>query len=217
MLYHHHENFILPLSHDEVVHGKRSLLGRMPGDDWQRFANLRVLLGYQWTFPGKKLLFMGDEFGQSSEWNENAQLDWWLLEAGPYHRGLQRFIEDLNRFYQNSPALWQADYDHAGFQWIDCTDRDNSVLSFLRQTTDGKNQTVVILNLTPVPRDKYRIGLPKGGHWKEIINSDAAIYAGSNRGNAGGVTAEAVGCHGQPQSAEFVLPPLSLVVFQAES
>jgi 1,4-alpha-glucan branching enzyme len=217
MLYHHHENFILPLSHDEVVHGKRSLLGRMPGDDWQRFANLRVLLGYQWMFPGKKLLFMGNEFGQSAEWNENAQLDWWLLEAGPYHRGLQKFIEDLNRFYVGSPGLWQADYDHAGFQWIDCTDRDNSVMSFLRQTTDGKNQTVVILNLTPVPRGSYRIGLPKGGRWKEVLNSDAGIYAGSNQGNAGGITAAAIPCHGQPQSADFVLPPLSLVVFQAES
>jgi 1,4-alpha-glucan branching enzyme len=216
MLYHHHENFILPLSHDEVVHGKRSLLGRMPGDDWQRFANLRVLLGYQWMFPGKKLLFMGDEFGQSAEWNENAQLDWWLLDSGPYHRGLQKFIEDLNRFYQASPGLWQADYDQAGFQWIDCTDRDNSVMSFLRQTTDGKGQTVVILNLTPVPRGSYRIGLPKGGRWKEVLNSDAGIYAGSNQGNAGGVTAAPIPCHGQQQSADFVLPPLSLTVFQAE-
>ena len=217
MLYHDHENFILPLSHDEVVHGKRSLLGRMPGDDWQRFANLRVLLGYQWMFPGKKLLFMGDEFGQSAEWNENAQLDWWLLDSGPYHRGLQKFIEDLNRVYLHSPGLWQADYDHAGFQWIDCTDRDNSVMSFLRQTNDGKNQTAIILNLTPVPRGSYRIGLPKGGRWKEVLNSDAGIYAGSNQGNAGGIAAAAIPCHGQPQSADFVLPPLSLVVFQAES
>jgi 1,4-alpha-glucan branching enzyme len=215
-LYHHHENFVLPLSHDEVVHGKRSLLGRMPGDDWQRFANLRTLLGYQWLFPGKKLLFMGGEFGQSSEWNENAQLDWWLLDAGPFHRGAQKFVEDLNRLYQNSPALWQADYDHAGFSWIDCNDRENSVLSFLRQTADGKNQTVVILNLTPVPRPNYRVGLPRGGKWKEVLNSNAGIYSGSDTGNPGGVTAQKISSHGHELSAEFFLPPLSVSVFQAE-
>jgi 1,4-alpha-glucan branching enzyme len=216
MLYHHHENFILPLSHDEVVHGKRSLLGRMPGDDWQRFANLRALLGYQWLFPGKKLLFMGGEFGQSGEWNENSQLDWWLLDAGPFHRCAQKFVEDLNRFYQNSPALWQADYDHAGFQWIDCSDRENSVLSFLRQTTEGKNQTVVILNLTPVPRTKYRIGLPSAGKWKETLNSNAGVYAGSDTGNFGGVMAQAIASHGHQHSAEFFLPPLSVSVFQLD-
>jgi 1,4-alpha-glucan branching enzyme len=216
MLYHHHENFVLPLSHDEVVHGKRSLLGRMPGDDWQRFANLRTLLGYQWLFPGKKLLFMGCEFGQSHEWNANAQLDWWLLEAGPYHLGAQKFVADLNHLYLDSPALWQADYDHAGFSWIDCNDRDNSVLSFLRQTTDGKNQTVVILNLTPVPRQNYRVGLPRGGKWKEVLNSDAAVYGGSNAGNGGSVQAEPVKNHGHAHSASFSLPPLSISVFQAE-
>jgi 1,4-alpha-glucan branching enzyme len=216
MLYHHHENFVLPLSHDEVVHGKRSLLGRMPGDDWQRFANLRVLLGYQWLFPGKKLLFMGGEFGQSHEWDANAQLDWWLLEAGPYHRGTQKFVEDLNRLYRSSPALWQADYDYAGFSWIDCNDRDNSVLSFFRQTAAGQNQTVVILNLTPVPRASYRVGLPSGGHWKEVLNSNAAVYGGSNAGNGGGIQTELVKSHGRPNSAEFYLPPLSVTVFQLE-
>ncbi len=216
MLYHHHENFVLPLSHDEVVHGKGSLIGRMPGDDWQKFANLRALLGYQWLFPGKKLLFMGGEIGQRAEWNENAQLDWWLLDAGPFHRGAQKFVADLNRLYKNSPAFWQADYDHNGFSWIDCTDRENSVLSFLRQTADGKNQAVVILNLTPVPRPNYRIGLPRGGRWKEALNSDAAIYGGGNQGNFGGVTAQAVPAHGHPQSAEFNLPPLSVTVFSAE-
>ena len=216
MLYHHHENFVLPLSHDEVVHGKRSLLGRMPGDDWQRFANLRTLLGYQWLFPGKKLLFMGGEFGQSDEWNANGQLDWWLLDAGPYHRGAQKFVSDLNRLYLESPALWQADYDHAGFNWIDCNDRDNSVLSFFRQTADGKNQTVVILNLTPVPRSSYRLGLPRGGKWKEVLNSDAKVYGGSDSGNAGGIAANAISHHGHPQSGDFFLPPLSISVFQAE-
>jgi 1,4-alpha-glucan branching enzyme len=217
MLYHHNENFVLPLSHDEVVHGKGSLITRMPGDDWQKFANLRTLLGYQWLFPGKKLLFMGGEFGQTKEWNENAQLDWWLLDAGPFHRGAQKFVTDLNSFYKNSPAFWQADYDHAGFSWIDCTDRENSVLSFLRQTADGKNQTVVILNLTPVPRPFYRIGLPRGGKWKETLNSDALIYGGSNQGNLGGVAAQNQPCHGHQHSAEFNLPPLSVIVFQSES
>jgi len=216
MLYHHNENFVLPLSHDEVVHGKGSLIGRMPGDDWQKFANLRTLLGYQWLFPGKKLLFMGGEFGQRREWNENAQLDWPLLKSGPFHLGLQKFVTDLNRLYARSPALWQADYDHAGFQWIDCTDRDNSVLSFLRQTADGKNKTVVILNLTPVPRPGYRIGVPQAGQWQEVLNSDAEFYAGSNTGNCGGVTAGNIAAHGQTSSAEFFLPPLSVMAFQLQ-
>jgi 1,4-alpha-glucan branching enzyme len=216
MLYHYSENFLLPLSHDEVVHGKRSLIGRMPGDDWQKFANLRALFGYQWLFPGKKLLFMGGEFGQRAEWNENAQLDWGLLDAGPYHRGLQKFVGDLNRLYHHSPALWQADYDPAGFGWIDCNDRENSVFSFLRQTADGKKQSVVILNLTPVPRPDYRIGLPRGGRWREVLNSDAAIYGGSNAGNLGGVHAKNQPCHGRPHSAAFYLPPLSAMLFEAE-
>ena len=216
MLYHYNENFVLPLSHDEVVHGKGSLITRMPGDDWQKFANLRALLAYQWLFPGKKLVFMGGEFGQSSEWNENAQLDWWLLDAGPFHRGAQKFVADLNRLYKNSPAFWQADYDHAGFQWIDCNDRENSVLSFLRQAADGKNHSVVILNLTPVPRPNYRVGLPRGGQWREALNSDAEIYGGSNQGNYGGVTADNHACHSQQHSAQFNLPPLSVIVFQAE-
>src|SRR6516225_10031917 len=173
MLYHHHENFVLPLSHDEVVHGKRSLIGLVPGDDWQKFANLRALLAYQWLFPGKKLLFMGGEFGQRAEWNENGQLDWWLLDAGPYHRGLQKFIGDLNRFYVTAPGLWQADYDHGGFYWIDCADRDNSVLSFVRQNADGSNPLAVVLHLTPVLRERYRVGLPRAGRWLEMLNSDA--------------------------------------------
>ena len=216
MLYHHNENFVLPLSHDEVVHGKGSLITRMPGDDWQKFANLRALLGYQWLFPGKKLLFMGGEFGQRAEWNENAQLDWWLLEAGPFHCGLQQFVADLNLLYKTSPALWQSDFDHAGFSWIDCDDRESSVLSFLRQTADGKNHTAVIMNLTPVKRDFYRIGLPCAGKWRERLNSDAEIYGGSNRGNYGGVTTENIPCHNQAQSATFCLPPMSVMVFQPD-
>jgi len=217
MLYHHNENFVLPLSHDEVVHGKGSLLDRMPGDDWQKFANLRTLLAYQWLFPGKKLLFMGGEIGQRAEWNENAQLDWWLLTAGPFHSGLQKFVAELNRFYTASPGLWQSDYQHGGFNWIDCDDRENSVLSFLRQTPDGAHQLVVILNLTPVPRSNYRVGFPHGGKWGEVLNSDAALYGGGNQGNSGGVTAQAIPAHRQQFSAELNLPPLSAIVFQAES
>jgi len=216
MLYHFNENFILPLSHDEVVHGKCSLIGRMPGDDWQKFANLRALLAYQWLFPGKKLLFMGGEIGQRAEWNENAQLDWWLLDAGPFHRGLQKFVGDLNKLYAATPALWQADYEHAGFWWIDCNDRENSILSFMRQTADGSKQVAVILNLTPVPRPNYRIGLPRAGKWREVLNSDAGIYGGGNKGNLGGVTAGNTSCHGQQHSAEFYLPPLSALAFTPE-
>jgi 1,4-alpha-glucan branching enzyme len=216
MLYHHHENFILPLSHDEVVHGKRSLLGRMPGADWQRFANLRTLLGYQWLFPGKKLLFMGGEFGQSHEWNANAELDWWLLDKGPYHLGLQRFIADLNRLYRSEPALWEADYDPEGFSWVDCSDQENSVLSFIRQSRDRASQLLVVLNLTPVARRPYRVGLPRGGFWREVLNSDAEIYGGSNQGNLGGVRADDYQVQNQPFSAPFTLPPMSVVVFRPE-
>ncbi|MDQ6631024.1 MAG: alpha amylase C-terminal domain-containing protein, partial [Verrucomicrobiota bacterium] len=217
MLYHHNENFILPLSHDEIVHGKGSLLGKMPGDDWQKFANLRALLAYQWLFPGKKLLMMGCEFGQSAEWNENRSLDWWLLEAGSFHRGTQRFVEDLNKFYRQGPALWESDFDVSGFYWIDCGDADSSILSFVRQTSDGKNQIVVILNLAPVLRTNYRIGLPRGGFWREAINSDSEIYSGSNQGNFGGVQAEEIKIHNQPFSAEFILPPLGVMAFQPKN
>ncbi len=216
MLYHHNENFILPLSHDEVVHGKGSLLGRMPGDDWRRFANLRALLGYQWLFPGKKTLFMGGEFGQSAEWNANGELDWWLLDAGPYHRGLRQFVRDLNKLYRVEPALWQADYEANGFQWLDCSDHDNSVLSFVRRDAANAGELVVILNLTPVPRYRYRVGLPRPGKWLETLNSDAAVYGGGNVGNLGGVFAEAFKCHNLSWSAELTLPPLGIVVFQPE-
>jgi 1,4-alpha-glucan branching enzyme len=214
MIYHYHENFILPLSHDEVVHGKGSLIDRMPGDDWQKFANLRTLLGYQWLFPGKKLLFMGGEFGQRAEWNENSQLDWWLLSAGPFHRGLQKFVEDLNKFYADTSALWQSDYDHAGFYWIDCSDTDACILSFIRQNSDGTHPLAVILNLTPVPRQKYRVGLPRSGQWREVLNSDAAIYGGGNQGNLGVATATEFKWHNQNFSAEICLPPLSIIAFQ---
>ncbi|HKI69767.1 MAG TPA: alpha amylase C-terminal domain-containing protein, partial [Verrucomicrobiae bacterium] len=213
MLYHHHENFILPLSHDEVVHGKGSLLGRMPGDDWQRFANLRALLAYQWLFPGKILLFMGDEFGQSGEWNANGELDWWLLSAGPYHIGLQRFVQDLNKLYAAEAALWQGDYETEGFYWIDCNDQENSVLSFVRQNAEQTSQLVVVLNLTPVPRHRYRVGLPRAGVWREKLNSDATVYGGGDVGNRMEVHSEDLPWHRQPCSAEFTLPPLGVGVF----
>jgi 1,4-alpha-glucan branching enzyme len=216
MLYHHHENFLLPLSHDEVVHGKGSLQRKMPGDDWQRFANLRALLGYQWCFPGKKLLFMGGEIGQSNEWNVNGEIDWWLLQQGPFHAGLLHFVEDLNQLYRSEPALWESDYDPEGFYWIDCSDHDSSVLSFVRQTKDGSRSLLVILNLTPVVRTHYRLGLPRGGFWREVLNSDAERYGGSNVGNLGGVTAEARESHGRRHSAAFTLPPLSVTVFRPE-
>ncbi|HZV35241.1 MAG TPA: 1,4-alpha-glucan branching protein GlgB [Verrucomicrobiae bacterium] len=213
MLYHHNENFVLPLSHDEVVHGKRSLLERMPGDDWQKFANLRALLGYQWTFPGKPLLFMGGEFGQRAEWNANASLDWHLLDQGPYHRGLQRFVEDLNKLYLAEPALWEGDYDPGGFYWIDCADHRNSVFSFARQNPDRTSELVVILHLTPVLRTNYRIGLPRPGIWREVLNSDASLYGGGNQGNFGQVMAQDYNVHNQSYSAEFTLPPLSIMAF----
>ena len=216
MLYHHNENFVLPLSHDEVVHGKHSLIGRMPGDDWQAFANLRTLLGYQWCFPGKKLLFMGCEFGQRGEWNANAALDWWLLDQGPFHRGLQQFIADLNLLYQAEPALWDGDYAVEGFFWLDCTDHQNSVMSFVRQNRASTNHLLVILNLTPVLRTNYRLGLPLGGFWREVLNSDAVAYGGSNQGNLGGVTAQEHPLHNQSYSAEFAIPPLNVSVFRHE-
>ncbi|MDB6039086.1 MAG: 1,4-alpha-glucan branching enzyme [Verrucomicrobiales bacterium] len=214
MLYHHNENFMLPLSHDEVVHGKGSLLRRMPGDDWQRFANLRTLLAYQWLFPGKKLLFMGCELAQSGEWNANGSVDWWLLGAGPYHVGIQKLVRDLNAFYQQEKALWHADYDNAGFFWIDCTDADSAVFSFVRQTADASSQVVVVMNLTPVFRAGYRIGFPQGGFWREAVNTDAEFYGGSNQGNLGGINTEPFPMHNQGFSAAVTLPPQSVIVFK---
>jgi 1,4-alpha-glucan branching enzyme len=216
MLYHGHENFVLPLSHDEVVHGKGSLRRRMPGDDWQAFANLRTVLGYQWFFPGKKLIFMGVEVGQVSEWNVNGEVDWGLLKQGPYHAGVQRWVSDLNHAYRAEPALWRGDYEADGFQWIDNGDHANSVLSFIRSDRESGGCVLVILNLTPTLHRTYRIGLPRPGRWSELLNSDATVYGGSNQGNAGGVVSEPIACHGQPQSAEFVLPPLSVCAFRAK-
>jgi 1,4-alpha-glucan branching enzyme len=216
MLYHYQENFVLPLSHDEVVNGKGTLLGRMPGDEWQRFANLRSLLAYQWFFPGKKLLFMGGEIGQGREWNANGQVDWGLLARSHYHAGVQTQVADLNRIYRANPALWQADYHHEGFVWVDCTDNDHSVFSFLRQDSEHANRLLVVMNLTPMMHQGYRIGVPVVGFWQEIFNSDAGTYGGSNQGNLGGVTAALIAAHGQPASVELTLPPMSVIAFRLQ-
>jgi 1,4-alpha-glucan branching enzyme len=208
------ENFVLPLSHDEVVHGKGSLVGKMPGDEWQKFANLRLLLGTMWTTPGKKLLFMGGEFGQWREWNHDEPLDWYLTEGG-FHPGVQRWVRDLNAAYREEPALHQLDCDGAGFAWIDCNDAAESVLVWLRRAS-ARDAIVVACNFTPVPRHNRRIGVPASGTWREILNSDAPDYGGSGQGNLGGVRSAPVASHGHAQSIVATLPPLAMVVFKHE-
>ncbi len=207
------ENYVLPLSHDEVVHGKGSLLGKMPGDEWQRFANLRLLFGYMHANPGKKLLFMGGELGQGREWNHDAQVEWYLLQY-PFHEGVQRWYRDLNHAHRTEPALHDRDFDPAGFEWIDASDTENSVLSFLRASAGG-DVIVCAFNFTPVPRPGYRIGVPRGGFWAELLNSDAQAYAGSGWGNLGGVEAAEEPWHGRPFSIEVALPPLGAVYFKS--
>jgi 1,4-alpha-glucan branching enzyme len=209
------ENFILPLSHDEVVHGKGSLLGKMPGDDWQKFANLRLLLGYMYAQNGKKLLFMGGEFGQWNEWYHETSLDWNLLENDA-HAKLKRWVEDLNRAYREEIAFHELDCDPAGFEWIDGSDSEQSVIVFLRKGKTSENTLLVAANFTPVPRMKYRVGLPRGGYWKELLNSDAAEYGGSGLGNAGGVQALPESWRDRLASADLVLPPLGLLVFKSQ-
>ena len=216
LLYAWSENFILPLSHDEVVYWKGSLHRKMPGDDWQKFANLRAFYAFMYGHPGKKLLFMGGEFGQTNEWNHETSLDWQLLDMGPYHRGLQRLVQDLNRLYRIEAALHQVDYSPDGFQWIDCNDWDSSVISFLRRARDPQDFVVVVSNFTPVVRSGYRIGVPRGGLYQERINTDAAIYGGGNVGNAGNVLAEAVPAHGHAHSLVLTLPPLATLVLRPD-
>jgi 1,4-alpha-glucan branching enzyme len=215
MLYAWHENFVLPLSHDEVVYGKGSLLGRMPGDPWQKFANLRLLLASMYLQPGKKLLFMGGDFGQWNEWNHDQSLDWHLL-AEPRHEGVRRLVRDCNRLYRATPALHELDCDPAGFAWIDCHDVEQSVLSFRRTGRDRDRTVVVVLNYTPMPRHNYRLGVPWGGFWREVLNTDATVYGGSGQGNLGGVATVPVAAHGQLQSLTLVLPPLAAVAFAGE-
>jgi len=203
------ENFILPLSHDEVVHGKYSLIGKMPGDEWQKLANLRCLYGYMWGHPGKKLLFMGCEFGQFQEWSHERSLDWHLLDL-KQHQGLKRWVEDLNRLYRQDRAMHAMDSHPEGFQWLDCSDSESSVISFLRKDEDG-DMTLFICNFTPMPRTNYRIGMPKAGVWREVLNSDAELYGGSGWGNLGAIHTRPVPCHGHYNSASLHLPPLGVL------
>jgi len=215
MLYGFTENFVLPLSHDEVVHGKGSLIGKMPGDEWQKFANLRLLFGYMFAQPSKKLLFMGGEFGQVREWAHDTSLEWHVLQY-PVHSGLQRWVESLNRVYRENPALHELDNDPAGFEWIDCNDNANSTISLIRKSKSSREQIVIVCNFTPVPRLGYRLGVPTGGFWREVLNSDAKEYDGSGMGNMGGVTAQAIETHARPYTLELTLPPLAALFLKAE-
>jgi 1,4-alpha-glucan branching enzyme len=214
MVYAWSESFTLPLSHDEVVHGKRSLLSKMPGDDWQKFANLRLLYGYMWAQPSKKLLFMGGEIGQWKEWSHESSLDWHLLEHES-HQGISRWVSDLNRAYRDEPALHQLDCDPAGFEWVDTSDHENSVLSFLRKGKGGDEIVLAVCNFTPVPRHGYRLGVPRRGHWQELLNSDAPDYGGSGQGNLGGVDTTPTPLHGRPHSLTLTLPPLGMLLLKA--
>ena len=224
--YHHHEltfslvyafseNFILPLSHDEVVHGKGSLLDKMPGDKWQKLAGLRSLYAYMWSHPGKNLLFMGQEFGQPREWSHERSLDWHLLED-PGHAGLQRAVGDLNRVLRDTPALYDEDFEPSGFWWLEPNDAENNVVAFGRVSHDGEHVMICVANLSPVPREGYRVGLPRSGRWREALNTDAHDYGGSGVGNMGGVDAEPVPWHGQAFSAQLTLPPLGVLWFVPE-
>ncbi len=209
------ENFLLPLSHDEVVHGKGSLIGKMPGDDWQKHANLRLLFGYMYTHPGKKLLFMGSELGQWREWNHEESLEWHLLQYPP-HQGLQKWVNDLNHFYRNEPSLHELDFEADGFEWIDCGDWEENVISYIRKCRSTDDIILVVCNFTPVPRSNYRVGVLRGGFWKEALNSDAREYGGSGHGNFGGVEASEISCHGKNHSLCLTLPPLSMIAFKKE-
>ena len=213
MIYAFHENFVLPLSHDEVVHGKGSLLGKMPGDDWQKFANLRLLYGYMYAQPGKKLLFMGGEFGQWKEWYHEESLEWHLLEHEP-HLGLQRLVEGLNHLYRSEPALHELDFSPEGFEWIDCNDTEQSVITFMRKGHSGAEVIVAACNFTPTPREDYKVGVPHGGFWAEVFNTDAKEFGGSGHGNMGGIEAAPASCHGRPYTLYVTLPPLAVVFFK---
>jgi 1,4-alpha-glucan branching enzyme len=209
------ENFLLPLSHDEVVHGKGALIGKMPGDEWQRCANLRLLIGYMFGHPGRKLLFMGGEFGQWKEWNHDESLEWHALQY-PAHQGIQRWFRDLNHTYRNEPALYELDFSSEGFQWIDMHDWERSIISFLRKGSGAGEVVLVVCNFTPVPARHYRVGVPHGGYWREILNSDAEIYGGSGMGNLGGVDADPFPAHGRDYSLILTLPPLGTLFFKRQ-
>jgi 1,4-alpha-glucan branching enzyme len=216
LIYAFAENFVLPFSHDEVVYGKGSMIRKMPGDDWQKFANLRLLYGFMFGHPGKKLLFMSDEFGQWSEWNHDASLEWNLLEH-PSHSGLQRWVRDLNTLYRGEALLHTMDFNPAGFEWGDCKDFQRSIISFLRRGQNPNDQLLFVCNFTPVVRQNYRVGVPLEGYWKEILNSDAPLYGGSGQGNFGGLSTVPLPIHGRPFSLNMTLPPLGIVIFRPES
>jgi 1,4-alpha-glucan branching enzyme len=216
LIYAFNENFALPLSHDEVVYGKGSLLNKMPGDAWQQFANLRALYGYMWGHPGKKLLFMGGEFGQRREWTHDGELEWWVCQHAE-HEGVRRWISDLNRVYRDEPALWQVDFSHEGFEWIDANDAENSVITFLRKPKGAGAVVAVACNLTPLPRENYVMGVPRAGQWRELLNSDAKAYGGAGWGNLGVVEAAPLAAHGRPHSLTLTLPPLSTLFLRSES
>ena len=211
-----HENFVLPLSHDEVVHGKGSIIGRMPGDAWQQFANVRLLYGYMWSHPGKKMLFMGDEFAQRREWTHEDSLEWHVLRDDWRHEGVQRWVADLNRVYRENPAMHAKDFSVDGFRWINRGDWEASVLSFMRMGPDGAPPILIVCNFTPVPRYNYRVGVPRGGRWRELLNSDAEFYGGSGMGNQGGVEAQPMPYEDLHQSLSLTLPPLSVLFFKPE-
>ena len=207
------ENFLLPLSHDEVVHGKGSLIGKMPGDEWQRYANLRIIFGYMYGHPGKKLLFMGCEFAQWKEWNHDEGLEWFVLQY-PLHKGIQNWVKDLNHFYRKEPVLYKSDFSADGFEWVDIHDWKQSIISFIRKCKDTDDVVLIVCNATPVPRHNYNVGVPMGGFWKEVLNSDAEMYGGSGCGNSGGVTAVAVPAHGRTHLLSLTLPPLGILFFK---
>jgi 1,4-alpha-glucan branching enzyme len=207
MLYAYTENFILPFSHDEVVHGKRAMLDKIPGDVWQKSATLRTLYGFMFGHPGKKLLFMGNEFGQWGEWNHDISLDWHLLPER-WHAGIHQWVRDLLATYRAERSLHQVDHEPGGFEWIDCSDYENSVLAILRRARDPGDHMIIVVNFTPVPRSNYRIGVPESGVYRELLNSDAAVYGGSDMGNAGVVQADQEPAHGRPASMRLTLPPL---------
>ncbi len=215
MVYAYNENFVLSLSHDEVVHGKGSLMGKFPGDWWQKFAQLRLLHGYQYTHPGKKLNFMGADIGQFAEWSESRSLDWHLLDL-PTHESLNRFVRDLNHFYAYEPALWERDYSPEGFRWLGANDADNSVFSYLRFAEDTSDFLVIACNFTPVPQENYRVGVPEAGYYNEVLNSDADIYGGGNWGNYGGFESDYIPAHGYGQSLNLRIPPLGMVIMKRE-
>jgi 1,4-alpha-glucan branching enzyme len=215
MVYAFTENFVLPISHDEVVYGKRALLDKMPGDEWQRFANARAFLSYMYAHPGKKLLFMGAEFGQTAEWNSERDLEWWLLQFAP-HQALQRFCAALNKLYREEPALYEVDFNYRGFEWIDFHDQDNSIVSLIRRAKRPDDFVVAVCNFTPQAHMGYRIGLPEAGGYREIFNSDAQIFGGSNVGNGGYVQADKTESHGRPASALLTIPPLGVVFLKPD-